>query len=68
MIKFYETARNSGAVGGKLLGAGGGGFLLFVVPPEKRESVRKGLNELKEVPFTFDGIGSSLLFYQPAKQ
>jgi len=64
---FYEIGRKSGAVGGKLLGAGGGGFLLFVVPPEKQESLKSGLNNLKEVPFSFDSAGSSLLFYQPVK-
>ncbi len=64
---FYERARNAGAVGGKLLGAGGGGFLLFVVPPEKREIVKNELNELHEVPISFDNMGSSLLFYQHSK-
>jgi D-glycero-alpha-D-manno-heptose-7-phosphate kinase len=62
---FYERARQAGAIGGKLLGAGGGGFMLFVVPSDKRESVAKELSELKEVVFTFDHVGSSLLFYQP---
>lgn len=61
---FYDRARKVGAVGGKLLGAGGGGFLLFVVPPEKREVVKRELKELKEVPISFDNIGSSLLFYR----
>lgn len=65
---FYEQARNAGAVGGKLLGAGGGGFLLFVVPPEKRESVKRELSGIKEVPISFDNTGSSLLFYQPVKK
>lgn len=65
---FYERGRKAGAVGGKLLGAGGGGFLLFVVPPEKREAVKRELSELKEVQIAFDNIGSSLLFYQHAKK
>lgn len=65
---IYERARKAGAIGGKLLGAGGGGFLLFVVPPEKRKDVVNELNELKEVSFAFDHIGSSLLFYHPAKK
>lgn len=64
---FYERARNAGAVGGKLLGAGGGGFLLFFAPPDKREAVAKELRELKEVSFAFDHVGSSLLFYHPMK-
>ena len=62
---YYARARRAGAIGGKLLGAGGGGFLLFFVPPDKRSSVRKELSELKEVEFSFDNIGSSLLFYKP---
>jgi D-glycero-alpha-D-manno-heptose-7-phosphate kinase len=65
---FYERARKAGAVGGKLLGAGGGGFLLFVVPPEKQASVKSALNELKQVKFAFDNIGTSLLFYQPVRK
>lgn len=64
---FYEKARQAGAVGGKLLGAGGGGFLLFVAPPDKQESVVKALNDLKKVDFSFDQLGSSVLFYQPAR-
>jgi D-glycero-alpha-D-manno-heptose-7-phosphate kinase len=65
---LYERARKVGAVGGKLLGAGGGGFLLFVVPPEKRKDVINELKELKEVSFAFDHVGSSLLFYNPTKR
>jgi D-glycero-alpha-D-manno-heptose-7-phosphate kinase len=65
---IYENARKSGAVGGKLLGAGGGGFLLFVVSPEKRLQVKNALSALKEVPISFDNNGSSLLFYQPDKK
>lgn len=64
---FYERARRAGAVGGKLLGAGGGGFLLFVAPPEKQNAVSQTLNELKQVDFAFDHLGSSLLFYQPSR-
>ena len=64
---LYERARKSGAIGGKLLGAGGG-FLLFVVPPEKRDSVIQALIELKKVQFAFDNIDSSLLFYQPVRK
>ena len=64
---LYERARTAGAVGGKLLGAGGGGFLLFVVQPEKRQSVAQALGKLKQVNFAFDHLGSSLLFYQPSR-
>lgn len=65
---FYERARRAGAIGGKLLGAGGGGFLLFVVPDNKRADVANALGELKEVSFAFDHIGTSLLFYHPSKK
>lgn len=58
----YESARKAGAVGGKLLGAGGGGFLLFYVPKEKQDAVRKSLSHLVEVPFKFDSSGSTILY------
>ncbi|MFA7230882.1 MAG: hypothetical protein WC071_06400 [Victivallaceae bacterium] len=61
----YEAALHAGALGGKILGAGGGGFMLFFVPPEKRESVRKALNDLLQVPFKFDFNGSQIIVYQP---
>lgn len=65
--EFYKKARQAGAVGGKLLGAGGGGFLLFVVPPEKQSAVIQAISELQNVDFEFDYFGSSLLFYQPSR-
>ncbi len=64
---IYDRARTSGAVGGKLLGAGGGCFLLFIAPPEKHASVKNELKDLHEVPIEFDNTGSSLLFYQPVR-
>jgi D-glycero-alpha-D-manno-heptose-7-phosphate kinase len=62
--KQYERARQHGAVGGKLLGAGGGGFLLFYVEPEHQAAVRRALAELPEVSFRFDRSGSRILFYE----
>ena len=59
----YDKAVNAGAVGGKLLGAGGGGFLLFVVPPEKQNSVREALAPMKELAFDFAPLGSQVIFY-----
>src|SRR5262249_12102242 len=46
----YETGREAGAIGGKLLGAGGGGCMLFFVPPDRREQVRMSLAHLEEIP------------------
>ena len=61
----YENARKAGAVGGKLLGAGGGGFLLLYVEPYNQESVRKVMNGMREVKFNFENQGSHLIFYRP---
>lgn len=58
----YEAARSAGAVGGKILGAGGGGFLLLFVPPEHQERVRTALRALREIPFRFSRQGSSIIF------
>ena len=62
---WYTQARQAGAIGGKLLGAGGGGFLLLFVAPDKRASVRRALQPLKEVEFRFEFNGTSLLYYNP---
>lgn len=62
---LYEKARSAGALGGKLLGAGGGGFLLFYVEKEKQEAVRKALSELLYVPFGFENGGSRVIYYAP---
>jgi D-glycero-alpha-D-manno-heptose-7-phosphate kinase len=60
--EYYDTAMASGAWGGKLLGAGGGGFLLFIVDLDKRELLRKAMAPLKELDFNFDFFGSSIIF------
>jgi len=59
--EIYSTAMQNGALGGKLLGAGGGGFMLFFVPPEKRDKLKKSLNHLTEIPFKMDAPGSSII-------
>lgn len=59
----YATAVKAGALGGKLLGAGGGGFLLLYVQPDKQEQVRKALCDLKEIPFQFETGGARILYY-----
>ena len=60
--EIYGTARQAGALGGKLLGAGGGGFMLFFVSPEQRNEVKNALHSLLEVPFKFETSGSSIIF------
>lgn len=57
----YETAMKSGALGGKLLGAGGGGFLLFYCPPERQEQLRVALR-LRAFPFSFEKDGTSVAY------
>jgi len=60
---LYARALESGAIGGKILGAGGGGFLLLFVPPERQEAVRQALDNLVHVPFRFEETGSQIIFY-----
>ena len=63
--ELYESGIAAGALGGKLLGAGGGGFLLFYVQPEKQNSVRQALSDLMEVPFKFERQGTRVIYYTP---
>ncbi len=62
---MYEAAMKAGALGGKLLGAGGGGFVLFYVEPHRQAQVRQALNKLLEIPIKFENLGSQIIFYQP---
>jgi D-glycero-alpha-D-manno-heptose-7-phosphate kinase len=62
---WYAAARAAGAVGGKILGAGGGGFLLLYAPVERQKAVRRALNGLRQIPFCFEDEGSRIIFYQP---
>ena len=59
---YYLKARQAGAIGGKLCGAGGGEFLMLFVPPEKQESVKAALHELLHVPFRFEFHGTQIVF------
>ena len=61
---IYSAARSAGALGGKLLGAGGGGFMLLFARPEDHARIRLALPGLLQVPFKFDGSGSQIVFYQ----
>ena len=60
---MYKKGLDSGALGGKLLGAGGGGFLLFFVEPEKHQLVKAALDGVLHVPFNFDFSGSQIVYY-----
>lgn len=62
---IYEAGLSAGALGGKLLGAGGGGFMLFYVPPERRMALRARLSKLLCVPFAFSNRGSDVVVYEP---
>lgn len=62
---IYEAGRSAGALGGKLLGAGGGGFMVFFVPPERRLALRERLRKLLCVPFRFSSKGSDVVVYEP---
>ena len=63
--EFYDRGIRAGALGGKLLGAGGGGFLLFYVQKDKQDAVRQELKELMEVPFNFEDGGTRVVYYAP---
>ncbi len=62
---IYAKARKAGAIGGKLLGAGGGGFMLFFAPPERHLAIKRALDDLLWVPFSFENAGSQIIFYDP---
>jgi D-glycero-alpha-D-manno-heptose-7-phosphate kinase len=64
---WYATGRESGALGGKLLGAGNGGFLMFFAPPERHVQITKALSDLTRVKFGFDRTGAQIVFYQPSE-
>ena len=63
--EIYSAAMRNGALGGKLLGAGGGGFFLFYVPLAYQEAVRRTLSHLLYIPFAFENSGAQILYYQP---
>jgi D-glycero-alpha-D-manno-heptose-7-phosphate kinase len=62
---IYEAARAAGALGGKLLGAGGGGFMCFFAEPHMQYRIKAALGELIYVPFSFQPAGSEIIFYEP---
>ncbi|MEA3275052.1 MAG: kinase [Pseudomonadota bacterium] len=62
---IYDAAVTAGAMGGKILGAGGGGFMVLFVPPDRQQQVRDRLKDFIHVPFKFEGTGSQIIFYDP---
>ena len=62
---LYDRGMKAGALGGKLLGAGGGGFLLFYVEEDKREAVHQAMEDLLYVPFRFENSGTRVIYYTP---
>ena len=62
---LYARGIEAGAIGGKLLGAGGGGFLIFYVPSEYQENVRNTMKDLLYIPFKFEEGGTRVLHYSP---
>jgi len=66
--EVYEAGIEAGAIGGKLLGAGGGGFMLFFVTPELQHNVKEKLGKLLYVPFRFHDLGSQIIYYAPEEE
>lgn len=63
--ELYQKGLSAGALGGKLLGAGGGGFLLFYVQPEFHERVKEAMKDLMYIPFRFEDSGTQVVYYSP---
>lgn len=65
---WYDAARQAGAIGGKILGAGAGGFLLLYAPVERHAAICQALPKLRPTNFDFDRQGSQIIFYQPTDE
>lgn len=63
--ELYKKGIAAGALGGKLLGAGGGGFMIFYVRPEQQGRVKEAMRELMYVPFAFENGGTKVIYYSP---
>jgi len=61
--EIYNTGINNGAIGGKILGAGGGGFMLFYAKKETHQKIIESLSSKLFVPFRFDNSGSKIIYY-----
>jgi len=60
---IYQAGMKAGALGGKLLGAGGGGFMMFFAPPERQPAIKAALKSLLHVPVAFDHLGSQIVYF-----
>ena len=60
--EMYNKAKSAGAIGGKILGAGGGGFMLLYVPQNKQDLVKQELADFRNVPFSCSNEGSKIVF------
>jgi D-glycero-alpha-D-manno-heptose-7-phosphate kinase len=65
--EWYDTARNHGAVGGKILGAGAGGFLALFAPEDRHEAIRHALPKLRAISVDFERTGSQIIFFLSAE-
>ena len=65
---IYKAGMDAGAIGGKLLGAGGGGFILFYVPKEKQNNVKNTLKTKLHVPFRFESTGSKIIYFSHSEE
>ena len=65
--EYYQRARKAGAIGGKLLGAGGGGFILFYVEQQNKQRVIESLKELYHMPVGIHSGGSRITYYDQTK-
>lgn len=63
--ELYERGMHAGALGGKLLGAGGGGFIVYYVQPNKQQAVREAMKDLMYIPFNFEDGGTRVVHYSP---
>ncbi len=66
--EMYNAAREAGALGGKILGAGGGGFMLIFAEPKDHQAIIKKLGAYLHVPFRFEHAGSQVIFYEPEER
>ena len=63
--QIYDAAKSAGAIGGKVLGAGGGGFVLLFAPPSQHKKIFEKLKKMLFVPIRFETLGTQIIFYQP---